>query len=71
MPTEADTCRTYVIPKPKSAGWEDDYFSEQRHSLGCLDGLCPSGRLRQPQINGMRELQSKGRRGCARSLSGC
>jgi hypothetical protein len=22
MPTEADTCRTYVIPKLKSAGWE-------------------------------------------------
>jgi hypothetical protein len=23
MPNEADTCRTYVIPKLKSAGWED------------------------------------------------
>lgn len=27
---EADTCRTYVLPKLKSAGWEDDAISEQR-----------------------------------------
>ena len=26
---EADTCRTYVLPKLKSAGWEDDYITEQ------------------------------------------
>ena len=26
---EADTCRTYVIPKLKSAGWEDDRITEQ------------------------------------------
>ncbi len=26
---EADTCRTYVLPKLKSAGWEDEYISEQ------------------------------------------
>jgi type I restriction enzyme R subunit len=26
---EADTCRTYIIPKLKSAGWEDDYITEQ------------------------------------------
>jgi len=26
---EADTCRTYVLPKLKSAGWEDEYLSEQ------------------------------------------
>ena len=26
---EADTCRTYVLPKPKSSGWEDEYISEQ------------------------------------------
>jgi len=26
---EADTCRTYVIPKLKSAGWEDDFITEQ------------------------------------------
>jgi len=29
MPTEADTCRTYVIPKLKSAGWEDETITEQ------------------------------------------
>lgn len=27
MPTEADTCRTYIVPKLKSAGWEDDYIT--------------------------------------------
>jgi hypothetical protein len=26
---EADTCRTYVLPKLKSAGWEEEYISEQ------------------------------------------
>jgi hypothetical protein len=26
---EADTCRTYVLPKLKSAGWEDEYIKEQ------------------------------------------
>jgi type I restriction enzyme R subunit len=26
---EADTCRTYVIPKLKSAGWEKDDITEQ------------------------------------------
>ncbi len=26
---EADTCRTYVLPKLKSAGWEDDFITEQ------------------------------------------
>ncbi|MEW5829086.1 MAG: EcoAI/FtnUII family type I restriction enzme subunit R, partial [Chloroflexota bacterium] len=26
---EADTCRTYILPKLKSAGWEDDYIAEQ------------------------------------------
>jgi len=26
---EADTCRTYVIPKLKSAGWEDETITEQ------------------------------------------
>ncbi len=26
---EADICRTYVLPKLKSAGWEDDFISEQ------------------------------------------
>ena len=26
---EADTCRTYILPKLKSAGWEDERISEQ------------------------------------------
>jgi type I restriction enzyme, R subunit len=26
---EADTCRTYVLPKLKSAGWEDEFITEQ------------------------------------------
>ena len=26
---EADTCRTYVLPSLKSAGWEDEYIKEQ------------------------------------------
>jgi type I restriction enzyme, R subunit len=26
---EADTCRTYILPKLKSAGWEDETISEQ------------------------------------------
>jgi type I restriction enzyme, R subunit len=26
---EADTCRTYILPKLHTAGWEDDYITEQ------------------------------------------
>jgi len=26
---EADTCRTYILPKLHAAGWEDDYIAEQ------------------------------------------
>src|SRR3990172_12911737 len=26
---EADTCRTYVLPKLTSAGWDDEYITEQ------------------------------------------
>src|SRR5438067_11099686 len=32
---EADTCRTYVLPKLYSAGWEDPQISEQK---GFTDG---------------------------------
>ena len=32
---EADTCRTYVLPKLKSAGWEDEMQDE-------VDTLLPS-----------------------------
>jgi type I restriction enzyme R subunit len=27
--TEADTCRTYIVPALHAAGWEDDYIREQ------------------------------------------
>jgi len=27
--TEADTCRTYILPSLHASGWEDDYISEQ------------------------------------------
>jgi type I restriction enzyme, R subunit len=29
MTTEADTCRTYVVPKLHAAGWEDEQIREQ------------------------------------------
>ncbi len=29
MPTEADTCRTYIVPKLYASGWEDEYITEQ------------------------------------------
>ena len=29
MPSEADTCRTYILPKLHAAGWEDDFIREQ------------------------------------------
>lgn len=29
MPTEADTCRTYVLPALYGAGWTDDQIREQ------------------------------------------
>ena len=28
--TEADTCRIYVLPKLRTAGWSDDQMSEQK-----------------------------------------
>ena len=30
MPTEADTCRTYVTPRLHAAGWTDEQIAEQR-----------------------------------------
>jgi hypothetical protein len=30
VPTEADTCRTYVLPALYEAGWTDDQIAEQR-----------------------------------------
>jgi type I restriction enzyme, R subunit len=32
MPTEADTCRTLVLPKLYAAGWTDDQLAERRTS---------------------------------------
>lgn len=29
MPTEADTCRTYIVPNLHAAGWNDDFITEQ------------------------------------------
>lgn len=29
MPTEADTCRTYVLPALYRAGWADDQIRQQ------------------------------------------
>jgi type I restriction enzyme R subunit len=29
MTTEADTCRTYIVPKLHAAGWDDDQIREQ------------------------------------------
>ncbi len=29
MPTEADTCRTYIVPNLHTAGWDDEYITEQ------------------------------------------
>jgi type I restriction enzyme R subunit len=29
MSTEADTCRTYVVPKLHAAGWDDEQIREQ------------------------------------------
>src|SRR5258706_13097580 len=30
MPSEADTCRQYVVPKLYDAGWTNDQIAEQR-----------------------------------------
>jgi len=29
MPTEADTCRNYILPQLHASGWENNYISEQ------------------------------------------
>ena len=58
MPTEADTCRTYVTPRLKSAGREDVDISKQQHILGHLYGLYPSEHFYQVKLNVVRELES-------------
>jgi hypothetical protein len=47
---EDDTCCTYILPKLKSAGWEDESITEQLvltpgQIVGYLDVLYPSGHL--------------------------
>jgi len=39
---EADTCRTYVLPKLKSAGWEDETITE--HLVLTPGRIVPIGR---------------------------
>jgi hypothetical protein len=58
---EADTCRTYVIPKLKTSGWEDEYITEQ---LVLTPGrIVPIGDQHtrkeglRPKYNALRELQ--------------
>lgn len=48
MPTEADTCRTYVVPRLHAAGWNDDQIREQ---VTFTDGrIIPTGKghVRKP-----------------------
>lgn len=33
MPTEADTCRKYVLPKLYAAGWSDDQIIDPLNAL--------------------------------------
>jgi len=47
---EDDTCRTYILPKLKSAGWEDESIARQLilmfgRIIGYLDVLYSSGHL--------------------------
>lgn len=41
MPTEADTCRQFVVPKLQAAGWETDVHPVYTYSLrqGIADGF--------------------------------
>ena len=54
---EADTCRICVLPKLKSAGWEDEYITEQMvltpgRIVAYLDSV-------QARLASLRELQSQ------------
>jgi type I restriction enzyme, R subunit len=50
MPTnEADTCRTYVVPKLYSAGWEDTQISEQKSFTDGRIMLAGNRAFRRPQ----------------------
>jgi hypothetical protein len=60
---ETDTCRTYVLPKLKSAGWEDEYITEQMvltpgRIVAYLSSFPLSRDLRQARLVSLRESQS-------------
>lgn len=46
---EADTCRTYVLPKLYSAGWEDAQISEQKSFTDGRIVIAGSRPIRRPQ----------------------
>src|SRR5450759_41201 len=46
---EADTCRTYVVPKLYSAGWEDTPISEQNSLTDGRIMLVGNQAIRRPQ----------------------
>src|SRR5580692_9027667 len=46
---EADTCRTYVLPKMYSAGWEDTQISEQKSFTDGRIVLVGNRAIRRPQ----------------------
>jgi type I restriction enzyme R subunit len=46
---EADTCRTYVLPKLYSAGWEDTQISEQKSFTDGRIMLVGNRAIRRPQ----------------------
>jgi hypothetical protein len=50
---EADTCRTYVIPKLKSAGWEDENITEQYVLIS--RPIPPIEDRHQAKVNALRE----------------
>jgi len=46
---EADTCRTYVLPKLYSAGWEDTQISEQKSFTDGRIVLVGNRAIRRPK----------------------
>ncbi len=48
MITEADTCRMYVLPKLREAGWKDDQIREQKYFTDGRIVLAGRKHLRRP-----------------------
>lgn len=48
MITEADTCRKYVLPKLRKAGWSDDQITEQRYFTDGRIVVVEKKHLRKP-----------------------